>query len=208
MKVQLWGGLSFVVLLLQGVAGMADSPEVTRTSSHDWECTYAFSDTTCREMISAWAEDEGLDSANVADFMRCSDCQRRELVGAYSKRYLIGYECNNRAGYDRRFASLDDVIGVYREAKNRNEGWRVTGWNFHRCLLSWRCAQACAIDFNHATCVPLRGYYIGRWLPEMGRQCDERVTEKDAVDIPSGSGSSGDRQTHWHGFEGVPTSDP
>ena len=160
MKTYVYVGLVF--LLVHGRLGIAGPPEATRNSPHEWECTYAFSDTTCREMISAWAEDEGVDSANMTDLRRCSDCQRREVVGAYSTRYLIGYECNNRDGYDRRFASLDDVIGVYRQADNRNEGWRVTGWGFHRCLLSWRCAQACAIDFDHAICVPLSGYYIGR----------------------------------------------
>lgn len=202
MKIYAYVGL--VLVLMHGSLSNAGSPEPTQNSPHEWECTYAFSDTSCREMISAWAEDEGVDSANITDLMRCSDCQRREVVGAYSTRYLIGYECNNRDGYDRRFASLDDVIGVYRQAENRNEGWRITGWGFHRCLLSWRCAQACAIDFDRAICVPLSGYYIGRWIPEMGRQCDDNTTESDDSDLPSDQASGGDRETHWHGFNDLP----
>ena len=208
MKFHVFIGTGLILML--GSHGIAGSPQATRNSPHEWECTYAFSDTTCREMIAAWAEDEGLDSANVTDFMRCSDCQRREVVGAYSTRYLIGYECNNRDGYDRRFASLDDVIGVYRQAEHESEGWRVTGWGFHRCLLSWRCAQACAIDFDRAVCVPLSGYYIGRWIPEMGRQCDGNATrnaggdpllDEELLDEELG----GDRETHWHGFNDLPS---
>ncbi|MAI32298.1 MAG: hypothetical protein CBE00_05285 [Planctomycetaceae bacterium TMED240] len=198
MKTHTYIGL--MIVLIHGSSGVAGTPEAARSSPHEWECTYAFSDTTCREMISAWAEDEGLDAANVTDLMRCSDCQRREVVGAYSTRYLIGYECNNRDGYDRRFASLDHVIGVYRQAENRNEGWRVTGWEFHRCLLSWRCAQACAIDFDRAICVPLSGYYVGRWLPEMGRQCDENATNRDDGDLPFDHESGSNRETRWHGL--------
>ncbi len=204
MKMYVYVGLVFV--LMHGGLGIAGPPVATRSSPHEWECTYAFSDTTCREMISAWAEDEGVDSANITDFMRCSDCQRREVVGAYSTRYLIGYECNNRDGYDRRFASLDDVIGVYRRAENSNVQGRTTGWGFHRCLLSWRCAQACAIDFDRAICVPLSGYYIGRWIPEMSRQCDGNATESDDGDLPLGHESGGDRETHWHGFSDLPSS--
>ena len=196
--------VALVLVWMHGTSGNAGSPEATQNSPHDWECTYAFSDTTCREMIAAWAEDERVDSANITDLMRCSDCQRREVVGAHSIRYLIGYECNNRDGYDRRFAAFDDVIGVYRQAENRNEGWRITGWRFHRCLLSWRCAQACAIDFDRATCVPLSGYYIGRWIPEMGRQCDENAAESDDSDLSSDHALGGDRETHWHGFNDLP----
>ena len=196
--------VGLVLVWMNGGLGNAGSPEATQNSPHDWECTYAFSDTTCREMIAAWAEDEGVDSANITDLMRCSDCQRREVVGAYSTRYLIGYECNNRDGYDRRFAALDDVIGVYRQAKHRNEGWRITGWRFHRCLLSWRCAEACAIDFDRAICVPLSGYYIGRWIPEMGRQCDENTTESNDSDLSSDHALGGDRETQWHGFNDLP----
>lgn len=203
MKTYVYVGLVF--LLVHGPLGIAGPPEATRNSPHEWECTYAFSDTTCREMISAWAEDEGVDSANITDLMRCSDCQRREVVGAYSTRYLIGYECNNRDGYDRRFSSLDAVIGVYRQAENRNEGWRVTGWGFHRCLLSWRCAQACAIDFDRAICVPLSGYYIGRWIPEMGRQCDENATDSDDGDLPLEHELDGDRETQWYGLNDLPS---
>ncbi len=203
MKTYVYVGLVF--LLIHGRLGIAGPPEATRNSPHEWECTYAFSDTTCREMISAWAEDEGMDSANVTDLMRCSDCQRREVVGASSTRYLIGYECNNRDGYDRRFASLDTVIGVYRQAENRNEGWRVTGWGFHRCLLSWRCAQACAIDFDRAICVPLSGYYIGRWIPEMGRQCDENATDSDDGDLLLDHELDSDRETQWYGLNDLPS---
>ena len=203
MKMHTYFGLMLVQVF--GSFGIAGPPEATQNSPHEWECTYAFSDTTCREMISAWAEDEGLDSANITDLMRCSDCQRRELVGAYSARYLVGYDCSNRDGYDRRFASLDDVMGVYRQAENRNEGWRVTGWGFHRCLLSWRCAQACAIDFDRAICVPLSGYYIGRWIPEMGRQCDEGASERDDGDFPLDHKPGGDRETHWHGLSDGPS---
>lgn len=203
MKTYVYVGLVF--LLVHGRLGIAGPPEATRNSPHEWECTYAFSDTTCREMISAWAEDEGVDSANITDLMRCSDCQRREVVGAYSTRYLIGYECNNRDGYDRRFSSFDAVIGVYRQAENRNEGWRVTGWGFHRCLLSWRCAQACAIDFDRAICVPLSGYYIGRWIPEMGRQCDENATDSDDGDLPLEHELDGDRETQWYGLNDLPS---
>ena len=203
MKTYVYVGLVF--LLVHGRLGIAGPPEATRNSPHEWECTYAFSDTTCREMISAWAEDEGVDSANITDLMRCSDCQRREVVGAYSTRYLIGYECNNRDGYDRRFSSLDAVIGVYRQAENRNEGWRVTGWGFHRCLLSWRCAQACAIDFDRAICVPLSGYYIGRWIPEMGRQCDENASDSDDGDLPLEHELDGDRETQWYGLNDLPS---
>ena len=203
MNTYVYFGLVF--LLVHGRLAIAGPPEATRNSPHEWECTYAFSDTTCREMISAWAEAEGVDSANITDLMRCSDCQRREVVGAHSTRYLIGYECNNRDGYDRRFASLDAVIGVYRQAENRNEGWRVTGWGFHRCLLSWRCAQACAIDFDRAICVPLSGYYIGRWIPEMGRQCDENATDSDDGDLLLDHELDGDRETQWYGLNDLPS---
>ncbi len=202
MRIHAYYGLVFV--LMHGGLGIAGPPQATRNSPHEWECTYAFSDTTCREMIAAWSEDEGVDSVHVTDLVRCSDCQRREVVGAYSTRYLVGYECNSRDGYDRRFASLDEIIGVYRQAENRNEGWRITGWGFHRCLLSWRCAQACAIDFDRAVCVPLSGYYIGRWIPEMGRQCDENAVESDGGNLPSNHALRGDRETHWHGFDDRP----
>ena len=66
MKMYVYVGLVFV--LMHGGLGIAGPPVVTRSSPHEWECTYAFSDTTCREMISAWAEDEGVDSANITDF--------------------------------------------------------------------------------------------------------------------------------------------
>lgn len=184
--------------------GFADPPGPTRTSPHDWECTYAFSDTTCREMISAWAQDEGLTSTSVAEFKQCSDCQRNEVVGAYSTRYLIGYDCNNRDGHDRRFSSLDAVVGVYREAENEDEGWRVTGWRFHRCLLTWRCARSCAIDFDRAVCVPLSGYYIGRWVPEMGTQCQANAAEGEVGELNPPPQTVPNRETHWHGIDDLP----
>jgi hypothetical protein len=196
--------IGVIVWLGHGVFGFAGPPEPTRESPHEWECTYAFSDTTCREMISAWAEDMKLDSTSVADFKQCSDCQRREVVGSYSTRYLIGYECNNRNGYDRRFASLDELVGVYRQAESDDEGWRVNGWGFHRCLLSWRCAQSCAIDFDRAVCIPLSGYYIGRWMPEMGRQCDAGFIDSEDIDLPLSDEVGQGRETRWHGVDDLP----
>ena len=69
--------------------------------------------------------------------------------------------------------------------------------------MSWRCAQACAIDFDRAICVPLSGYYIGRWIPEMGRQCDENAT--DDGDLPFDHELNGDRETQWYGLNDVPS---
>ena len=49
MKMYVYVGLVFV--LMHGGLGIAGPPVATRSSPHEWECTYAFSDTTCREMI-------------------------------------------------------------------------------------------------------------------------------------------------------------
>ena len=87
MKMHTYFGLMLVQVF--GSFGIAGPPEATQNSPHEWECTYAFSDTSCREMISAWAEDEGVDSANITDLMRCSDCQRRSYPGVKSRRLRL-----------------------------------------------------------------------------------------------------------------------
>ncbi len=198
----------FLVIIMECLVfvneGFAEPPEPTRTSPHDWECTYAFSDTTCRKMISAWAEDKGLDSSHVSEFSECSGCKRREVMGAYSTPYLVGYDCSKRDGHDRRFASLDANIGVYREAENEGEGWHVTGWRFHRCLLSWRCAQSCAIDFDRPVCVPLSGYYVGRWIPEMAKQCSEDSDTGEKVEPLLELPNVPRRHTQWHSIHDLP----
>ena len=203
MRFHIW--LMVIVWLSHGCKVLAAPPEATLTSPHEWGCTYAFSDTTCREMIAAWAEDVGMQFSDALQFKQCSDCQRRELVGACSTRYLIGYDCGNRGGYDRRFAFLDEPVRVYRNAKNRGEGWKVEDWGFHRCLLSWRCAQSCAIDFDQAVCVRLSGYYVGRWIPVMGQPCDDDEAVVPGSDDARESGSIRLRETHWHGVNDLPS---
>lgn len=185
-----------------GCTVFAAPPEAIRTSPHEWECTYAFSDTTCREMIAAWTEDVGVQISDALQFKQCSDCKRRELIGAHATRHLIGYDCGNRDGHDPRFMLPDEPVRVYRKATNRGEGWKVDGWGFHRCLLSWRCAESCAIDFDQAVCVALNGYYVGRWMPVTGRSCeaDEAIVPKDE----EGSGSTRRRDTHWHSLNDLP----
>ena len=203
---RLYAWLMVIVWLSHGCTIYAVPPEATRTSPHEWECTYAFSDTTCREMITAWAEDTGIQFSDVLQFKPCSDCQRRELIGAYATRYLIGYDCANRDGHDRRFAPLDDPVRVYKNARNRGEGWKVDDWGFHRCLLSWRCAQSCAIDFDQAVCVPLSGYYVGRWMPVMGQSCEDDETIVPESDKARESEMIPLRETHWHGLDDLPES--
>ena len=202
MRLHIW--LLWIVWLSDSCTGTAEPPERIRTSPNVWECTYAFSDTTCREMISAWAEDEGIQFSSALQFKQCSDCQKREVMGAHSTRYLIGYDCYNRDGHDRGYASLDGVVGVYRQAENPGEGWQVVDWSFHRCLLSWRCAQSCAIDFDDAVCVPLNGYYIGRWVPVMGGQCDRDKKVVSESDEANESGINRQRETHWQGVRELP----
>ena len=172
--------LVLIVCLATRPAMGIDVPDGIPTAPHDWDCAYAFSDTTCRTMINAWADDIGLTNADALQDKTCSRCERREEVGGYGIKYLVGYDCVNRFGHELRGSGLDEKVSIFRRSSSPDEGWEVENWSFHKCLITWECSTKCAIDFDVASCIPVSAYSIGRYKPTLGRNCTLRVYEKQS----------------------------
>lgn len=162
--------------LLHGIACLAtvsvsgvEPPDGVITEPHDWECAYAYSDTTCERMMQAWANDVDLEG-EVRDFVGCGECDPVFKLGYEGTQYLIGYRCNKLDGYAIKTEDETELVQVYGSG-GTTQGWRVSDWKFEECLLVFECAEECGDSLNGYTCFVDSGYSVGRWIPVLEEAC-------------------------------------
>ena len=171
--------------LLLGMAGLAtlsasavEPPEGIITEPHDWECAYAYSDTTCERMMQAWANDVDLEG-DIVELDACGECDVRMEKGYEGTEYMVGHTCNQIDGHEIKTETPSAPVSVFREG-GQNTGWEITDWKFKRCLFVFECSTSCAATSNGPQCFITSGYYVGKWTPTLAAPCTTNNTNGQA----------------------------
>ncbi len=173
--------LRLSVLGLSGLfviaAAVADDSAPAPESPYKWTCTYPYTDSTCAEMMSAWAKDAGMDPQSMVDMIDCNGCDPKFQTTYDGTQVTTSYDCISREGHDVLSKDVNKSWKRYREGL-QGDGHKVNDWKFNACLKAWVCAPKCAVEFGVPRCVASGVYEIGRWTPELGEKC-ALITESD-----------------------------
>lgn len=217
-RINLFSTLSIVTVLVMVPAVIAGEPKVPIPADgtpYDWQCVYAYTETTCEDVIEQWAEAQFGDSSEWSDeLVLCGNCT--EILGTDSQgsKWIVGYRCNDQHGYQILADDLQVAIPLYREATSK-DGWEVNDWALFRCLRTWNCYDYCTWERGEPACFIVTVIGIGRFQPVLGAPCDQQTTGESEPDVepdPSDAESPSDDESPsdvWVPNPGIPEgSDP
>lgn len=153
----------------------------------DWECVYAYSETNCRKVIEAWAEDHLEDpEKEVEEVVVCHDCEALKVREWNSSEWITGYRCNNREGYRIVAEDLDVKLKLYRDGRGET-GWTVLDWAMFPCLKTWHCHDFCSWQRGTPVCIVVQVVSVGKFQPITGAPCDaESKPAEDSLLVSDG----------------------
>ena len=192
-----------------GAASEPHDPIPPNGKPYDWECVYPYTETTCAEVIAHWAEDNLDDPLDVSEeVVGCSQCTEIKAKDWNGDRWVVGYRCDNRHGYEVVADDFEVKIPLYREGDSKH-GWAVDDWALFPCVRTWECYDGCTWDRGVPVCFVVMVVGIGRFQPVLGEPCDQQGVVDPDTSQQSEEGSGFDPASPFDlDREATPEPDP